>query len=46
VVIVMAHPGARPAQRRLGILKGKVQLPENLDVHDAEILKMFDGDRQ
>jgi hypothetical protein len=30
----------------LGILQGKIHLPENLDVHDAEILEMFDGDRQ
>lgn len=46
VVIVSAHPGSRPPQRRLGILRGKVQLPANLDVHDAEIQKMFEGDRQ
>jgi prevent-host-death family protein len=46
VVILSAHPGSRPSQRKLGILQGKVQLPENLDVHDAEIQKMFEGDRQ
>jgi prevent-host-death family protein len=46
VVIVSAHPGSRPSQRKLGILRGKVQLPENLDVHNAEIQKMFEGDRQ
>lgn len=46
VVIVSAHPGSRPSQRKLGILRGKVQLPENLDVHDAEIQKMFEADRQ
>jgi prevent-host-death family protein len=46
VVIVSAHPGSRPSQRRLGVLRGKVQLPEHLDVHDAEIQKMFEGDRQ
>ncbi len=45
-VIVSAHPGSRPLQRKLGILRGKVQLPENLDVHDAEIQKMFEGDRR
>jgi prevent-host-death family protein len=46
VVILSAHPGSRPSQRKLGILQGKIHLPENLDVHDAEILEMFDGDRQ
>lgn len=46
VVILSAHPGSRPSRRKLGILQGKVHLPENLDVHDAEILEMFDGDRQ
>lgn len=46
VVIVSAHPGSRPSRRRLGILQGKVQLPENIDIHDAEIQKMFEGERQ
>jgi prevent-host-death family protein len=46
VVILSAHPGSRPSRRKLGILQGKIHLPENLDVHDAEILEMFDGDRQ
>jgi prevent-host-death family protein len=46
VVILSAHPGSRPSRRKLGILRGKVQLPENLDVHDAEILEMFEGSRQ
>lgn len=46
VVIVSAHPDSRPSQRKLGILRGKVQLPENLDAHHAEIQKMFEGDRQ
>jgi hypothetical protein len=45
-VILSAHPGSRPSRRKLGILRGKVQLPENLDVHDAEILEMFEGSRQ
>ena len=45
VVIVSAHPGSRPLRRKLGILRGKVQLPENFEVHDAEIQKMFEGER-
>ncbi len=45
VVIVSAHPGSRPAQRKVGILRGITSLPENLDVQDAEIRKMFEGDR-
>jgi antitoxin (DNA-binding transcriptional repressor) of toxin-antitoxin stability system len=43
VVIVSAHPGARPTQRALGILRGKVQLPDDLGAYDAEIRKMFEG---
>jgi antitoxin (DNA-binding transcriptional repressor) of toxin-antitoxin stability system len=46
VVIVSPHPDSRHAPRRLGILRGKVQLPEDLDAHDKEIQKMFEGDRQ
>ena len=46
VVIVSAHPDSRPPRRTLGILRGKVQLPENLEVHDAEIQKMFEGEQQ
>ncbi len=46
VVIVSAHPGSRPPRRTLGILRGKVQLPEDLDVYDAEIQKMFAGEWQ
>lgn len=46
VAIVSPHPDARPSQRRLGILKGKVHLPENLDFQNAEIRKMFEGDGQ
>lgn len=46
VVIVSAHPGSRPSRRRLGLLQGKVRLPENLDAHDAEIQAMFEGVRQ
>jgi len=46
VVIVSAHPDSRHSPRRLGILRGKVQLPENLDLHDVEIQKMFEGDRK
>jgi len=45
VVIVSAHPDSRPSRRKLGILRGKVQLPENLKVHDAEIQEMFEGNR-
>lgn len=45
VVIVSAHPESRPSHRKLGILRGKVRLPENLDVLDAEIQKMFEADQ-
>jgi hypothetical protein len=45
VVIVSAHPGARPARRTLGLLRGKVQLPRDLGIFDAEIQKMFEGRR-
>ena len=41
-VIISAHPDSRPVRRRLGILRGKVHLPENLEVYDAEIRKMFE----
>lgn len=43
VVVVSAHPESRPARRKLGILQGKVCLPEDLSEHDAEIEKMFEG---
>lgn len=46
VVIVSAHPGSRPRRRTLGILRGKVQLPENLGARDAEIQRMFEGERE
>ena len=46
VAIVSRHPESRPARRRLGILQGKVRLPEKLEVHDAEIRKMFQGKRR
>lgn len=45
-VIVSAHPGSRPPRRKLGILRGKVELPENLEVRAVEIRKMFEGDSQ
>lgn len=43
-VIVSPHPESRTARRTLGILQGKIRLPENLDIHDAEIQGMFEGD--
>lgn len=46
VVIVSAHPGSRPARRTLGKLRGKVRLPEDLGAQDAEIQKMFEGERR
>lgn len=46
VVIVSAHPGSRPQRRKLGILRGKVQLPQNIDLHDDEIQRMFEAERQ
>ncbi len=45
VVIVSAHPDSRPSQRKLGVLRGKVQLPDDLDIYDAEIEKMFERNR-
>lgn len=45
-VIISAHPDSQPPRRRLGLLRGKVQLPENLEVYDAEIREMFEGKRQ
>jgi antitoxin (DNA-binding transcriptional repressor) of toxin-antitoxin stability system len=45
VVILSAHPGSRPTQRALGILRGKVRLPDDLGAYDAEIRKMFEGER-
>lgn len=44
VVIVSAHPESRPARRKLGILRGKVRLPEDLNTLDVEIEKMFEGE--
>lgn len=41
-VIVSAHPGARPSRRELGILRGKAQLPEDIDTHNVKIQKMFE----
>lgn len=46
VVIVSAYPGSRPSLRRLGILQGKVRLPDNLELNDTEIRKMFEGERK
>jgi antitoxin (DNA-binding transcriptional repressor) of toxin-antitoxin stability system len=46
VVIVSPHPGSRPPRRTLGILRGKVRLPDDLAAHDAEIQKMFEGERR
>ena len=45
VVIVSAHPESRPSHRKLGMFRGKVRLPEDLDVHNAEIQKMFEADQ-
>lgn len=44
VVVVSAHPESRSKRRKLGILRGKVQLPEDLSAQDAEIQKMFEGE--
>ena len=45
VVIVSPHPESRPRRRTLGILRGKVRLPKNFGAQDAEIQKMFEGER-
>ncbi len=45
VVIVSAHPKARPTRRQLGVLQGKVRLPKDLGIFDTEIQKMFEGRR-
>jgi prevent-host-death family protein len=42
VAIVSPHPDSRPPRRKLGLLRGKVRLPEDLGAHDAEILEMFE----
>jgi len=42
-VIVSAHPESRPARRTLGILRGKVTLPNDLNACDDEIREMFEG---
>jgi prevent-host-death family protein len=46
VVIVSAHPESRPARRTLGILRGKVTLPKDLNAYDDEIREMFEGTRK
>ncbi|MGB7134234.1 MAG: type II toxin-antitoxin system prevent-host-death family antitoxin [Acidobacteriaceae bacterium] len=46
VAIVSAHPESRPGQRRLGILRGKIRLPEDLGAQDAGIRRMFEGGRR
>lgn len=43
VVLVSPHPESRPARRKLGVLRGKVQLPKDLSARDAEIERMFEG---
>lgn len=45
VVLVSAHPASRPAHRQLGILRGKVRLPEDMHAYDDEIERMFEGAR-
>lgn len=45
VVIVSPHPGSRPTRRTLGMLRGKVRLPEDPGAQDFEIQKMFEGKR-
>lgn len=45
VVIVSPHPESRPSRRPLGILRGRVRLPEDLGLQDAEIQSMFEGER-
>lgn len=46
VVVVSAHPESRAARRKLGVLRGKVRLPEDLGARDAEIERMFEGERR
>ncbi|MGC8548924.1 MAG: type II toxin-antitoxin system Phd/YefM family antitoxin [Acidobacteriaceae bacterium] len=44
VVVVSAHPESRPSRRKLGMLRGKVWLPEDMGALDAEIKRMFEGE--
>jgi prevent-host-death family protein len=44
VVVVSAHPESRPVRRKLGVLRGKVRLPEDLGARDAEIERMFEDE--
>ncbi|HEY1809879.1 MAG TPA: type II toxin-antitoxin system prevent-host-death family antitoxin [Acidobacteriaceae bacterium] len=46
VVIVSPHPESRPTRRPLGLLRGKVRLPADLGAQDAEIQRMFEGERR
>lgn len=45
VVVVSAHPESRAVRRKLGILRGKVRLPEDLNAQNTEIERMFEGER-
>ena len=37
---------AVPAGKRLGIAKGKFQVPDNIDAHNAEVAELFLGGRK
>jgi antitoxin (DNA-binding transcriptional repressor) of toxin-antitoxin stability system len=43
VVVVSAHPESRPARRKLGILRGKVHLPKDINALDEEVQKLVVG---
>lgn len=32
-----------PVSKRIGVAKGKIKSPENLDQHNDEILELFEG---
>lgn len=34
---------AQPAAQRLGVAKGKFEVPDNIDAHNAEVAQLFMG---
>lgn len=45
VVVVSPHPESRAGRRKLGILRGKLRLPQDLNAQNTEIERMFEGER-
>lgn len=36
--------GDTPAGKRIGIAKGKFEVPDNIDAHNKEVTRLFRGD--